>query len=265
MYKNIQGHRIKAVWAQKGHQTVLWKYFTFSKFIDLLEHKKLFFSLADDFEDATEVSRPQDQTLVCYSNKRDCIITRSNDAKPMPMPEDCKKEENAHFDMEILKRYCGINCWRMADEESYAMWKIYTDPQNGIAIKTTLEKLDNSIIPGPNKLLAGEVSYYDGKQASPGAFSPFFCKLKHYISEDEFRLISISKENYEAVENNQKELLSGEYPKFISLNSVEDLIEELYISPYAEDWFRTLVKDVVTSRYGLDILIAKSEIKLKIK
>lgn len=78
--------------------------------------------------------------------------------------------------------------------------------------------------------------------------SEFFTfKKKYYSYEKEIRIILFD-------EPNKKQT--------IKIDKIEDLISKIYVSPFAEDWFGELIKEVVQKRYQLDIEVVKSGIKI---
>ncbi|MEK1831339.1 hypothetical protein AAAC51_27200, partial [Priestia megaterium] len=42
----------------------------------------------------------------------------------------------------------------------------------------------------------------------------------------------------------------------------EEFIDKIYISPFAPDWFCSLIKEIIQKRYELNIEVEKSEIKI---
>lgn len=48
-----------------------------------------------------------------------------------------------------LRTLTLLNCWTISKHVSYALWKIYLgDPKSGVAIKTTVSRLENAIRKG---------------------------------------------------------------------------------------------------------------------
>ena len=153
------------------------------------------------------------------------------------------------------------NCWHHGDEESMGMWDKYHLRNSGIAIKTTLENLKNSLPDEPNVFI-GQIEYIENHNQiempeNPSiaslVYSPYFYKRTPFKYEQEVRAIidvaSIPRDDpYEfgaPVEINVKTLMSE--------NS------EVIVSPHAEKWVtRTL--ELIVERYGFQFPVNPSKL-----
>ncbi|MGL4581477.1 MAG: hypothetical protein ACRCVU_00700, partial [Flavobacterium sp.] len=106
-------------------ETIVWKYLDLSKFLDLLLSNKLFMSRSDKFEDQYEgtfseptfeeikkISKDNPDFLHYYKQKRKNIV---------------------------------ISSWHINEYESFAMWQIFTKNKEGIAIQSTVERLQKAV------------------------------------------------------------------------------------------------------------------------
>lgn len=233
--------------------TTIFRYMDFSKLIGLLENKSLYLTRADRFEDPLEGHLPD-----WYIKKR--FISHS-----LFSDESVESRYNDHREsfiriIEDLRRRTFISCWNKGKEESYALWQIYAK-NHGVAIKTTVRKL-NKVIKGTNakvsnvKYINDEEEHIvfpdvDGNKFNTYLRNYFVCKNKHYFYENEVRVILID-------DNNEVDP--------IKINRISNLIEEIYVSPFSEDWFVDLVKKIVQDRYGLkNIKVIKSKVQLNIQ
>ena len=103
----------------------VFRYMDFSKFMDLLENRKLFFCNSKYFEDEYEGKRPE------------------GFFKAQPESGENKNERNSDAAEPHLGIY--ISCWNADELESYALWKIFTTPGTGIAIKTKVGNLKKAL------------------------------------------------------------------------------------------------------------------------
>ncbi|MCF8363810.1 MAG: hypothetical protein K9G70_14430 [Prolixibacteraceae bacterium] len=103
---------------QPSDNTTIWRYLDFTKFVDLLLSNQLHFTRSDNFDDPFEGD----------FNFKDYEIY-----KPM------------FVDQEKSKKFYFINCWHINEEQSDAMWKIFLDTNNGIAIKSTIGDLKKGL------------------------------------------------------------------------------------------------------------------------
>ena len=213
--------------------TIVWKYLDLSKFLDLLLSQKLFMSRSDKFEDQYEGTFSE------------------------PTFEEIKKlsENNPEFlDYYKSKREkVIISSWHINEYESFAMWQIFTQNSEGLAIQSTVKRLQNALIPEKNyDQFIGEVNYIDYKKEHipfNDAFFPFLFKRKSFQYEREVRIISDVSANKIAINDGLK----------INVD-INQLIEKIYIHPKSENWYKKLVIELV-EKLGFDIEIEKSDLE----
>jgi hypothetical protein len=213
--------------------TIIWKYLDLSKFVDLLLYKKLFMSRSDKFEDQYEGTFSE------------------------PTFEEIKKlaQDNPDF-LDYYKTHrknVVISSWHINEYESFAMWQIFTQKSEGLAIQSTLGKLQKALeVECEFEQYIGEVNYIDYKKEYipfEHTFFPFLFKRKSFQYEREVRIISdVSKFNLE-IDNGLK----------IDVN-LDELIEKIYIHPKSENWYKKLVMDLVL-RLGFDFETEKSDLE----
>ena len=146
-----------------------------------------------------------------------------------------------------------INCWHINEHESDAMWKIYLDSAEGVAIQSTFERLEGSIKePWNEHLIVRPVKYLNYEKNEPpstNALDPFFCKRKAFEHEKELRaMITLFNENPTIVEHGLS------VPVDLNL-----LIEMVHISPKAPIWFSQMVQKLLI-RYELKVQIKNSNL-----
>ncbi|YBV93720.1 DUF2971 domain-containing protein (plasmid) [Bacillus sp. PK9-021] len=226
--------------------TILIRYMDFSKFISFLENG-LYLTRADKFEDPLEGAVPSwYSTLPSHSH----IYSQE---------EKERRLEKAKVTVEEASKLRGkafISCWNEYEDESYALWQIYAKYQ-GIAIQTTKNKLEKLLQGTSSKIY--RVKYM--KEAKGMVFAPeldegiadnvpmnfFVHKKKHYTYEQEVRVIQF---------NEKSELDPIEIP------DLNDFIDKIYISPFADVWFPSLVQKLIKERYKLNIEVEKSAIEI---
>ena len=223
----------KNIKLSENPDTVIWKYLDLSKFVDLLLYKKLFLSRSDKFEDQYEGTFSE------------------------PTYEEIKKlaKDNPNFldNYKTHRKNVVISSWHINEYESFAMWQIFTQKNEGLAIQSTLGKLQKALeVDSDFEQYIGEVNYIDYKKEYipfENTFFPFLFKRKSFQYEREVRVISdVTKFNLE-IDNGLK----------IDVN-LEELIEKIYIHPKSENWYKKLVMDLV-SRLGFDFETEKSDLE----
>ena len=213
--------------------TIIWKYLDLSKFVDLLLYQKLFMSRSDKFEDQYEGTFSE------------------------PTFEEIKKlsEHNPEF-LNYYKKHreqVVISSWHLNEYESFAMWQIFTQKNEGLAIQSTIGRLQKAFAPEKTyDQFIGEVNYIDYKKEYipfDNPFFPFLFKRKSFIYEKEIRVISDLSSFGISIDNGVKVDVA-----------IGDLIEKIYIHPRSENWYKKLVMDLA-SRLGFDFTIEKSDLE----
>ncbi len=213
--------------------TIVWKYLDLSKFLDLLLSKKLFMSRSDKFEDQYEGTFSE------------------------PTFEEIKKL--AINNPEFLNYYkthrekVAISSWHINEYESFAMWQIFTQNSEGLAIQSTIGRLQKALEPEKNlKQYIGQVNYIDYKKEYipfDDLFFPFLFKRKSFQYEREVRIISDTSDTAITINDG------------IKINvDISQLIDKIYIHPKSENWYKNLVIELV-SKLDFDITIEKSDLE----
>ena len=228
MYKNSSNISLT-----DDNNTIVWKYLDLSKFLDMLLSKQLFMSRSDKFEDQYEGTFSE------------------------PTFEEIKKiaANNPTF-LENYKSHrekVVISSWHINEYESFAMWQIFTQKSEGLAIQSTLGRLQQALEPEKTfEQYIGAVNYIDYKKEHipfDDTFFPFLFKRKSFQYEREIRIISDVSNTNLIIDNGLK--------VDVSLNL---LIEKIYIHPKSENWYKNLVIELV-SKLGFDFKIEKSDLE----
>jgi hypothetical protein len=248
----------------------LWRYMSIDKFIDLLSNQKLFltplayYQSSDPFEgfvpkvafEATmKIFIDQIEKAEAAGVEIEKLLLErvsSPTTEQLEAIEKMKAMSTAHreslipLNNKISKSTC-VHCWYHSESESEAMWKLYSDSGKGIAIKTSVAALVDSLnvcnqeVP----LRLGRVKYLDflSNELTPkdcvidGATSPLL-KRKEYEHENEVRLYSVPQlmtaERWESYEPR---------PILVKVD-VSSLIENIYISPYVGEPFTSSVRKI---------------------
>ncbi len=136
------------------------------------------------------------------------------------------------------------------------MWQIFTQKQEGLAIQSTIGRLQQSLQPEQSfKQYIGEVNYIDYKKEYipfDNTFFPFLFKRKSFQYEREIRIITDVSGQAITIDNGLK----------IDVD-LSQLIERIYIHPKSENWYKNLVIELV-KRLGFDFGIEKSDLESEI-
>ncbi len=224
----------------------VWRYVDFTKFVALLNSESLFFCRADLFKD------PYEGCYTELNNEIKHLFLKNIDI----LNHERIKEVTLKLS-KWIRQWTYINCWHANEYESAAMWGLYSNSKESIAIETSYEKLKNVL---PERTFLGLVNYIDYKNdyiPEGNTFNPFVHKRQSFMHENEVRAIiqelPPKGEEKEVFEINNE--LNGISIK-IDLN---ELIEVIHISPVAENWFEELVVDI-SQKHGLNSKIIKSDL-----
>ena len=213
--------------------TIIWKYLDLSKFLDLLLSGKLFMSRSDKFEDQYEGTFSE------------------------PTFEEIKKLaiDNPEF-LNYYKTHrekVAVSSWHINEYESFAMWQIFTQNSEGLAIQSTIGRLQKAVNPEKSfNQYIGEVNYIDYKKEYipfDDSFFPFLFKRKSFQYEREVRIITDTSQSN----------LKLNYGLKINVD-IDQLIEKMYIHPKSENWYKKLVIELV-ERLGFGFEIGKSDLE----
>ena len=213
--------------------TVIWKYLDLSKFLDMLLSKQLFMSRSDKFEDQYEGTFSE------------------------PTFEEIRKisADNPKF-LDFYKSHrekVTISSWHINEYESFAMWQIFTQNTEGLAIQTTIGRLKKALEQEKkSEQFIGEVNYIDYKKEFipfDDNFFPFLFKRKSFQYEREIRIISDMSKKDIRIDNGLK----------VDVD-LDEMIEKIYIHPKSENWYKKLVIELV-SKLGFNFKIEKSDLE----
>lgn len=214
-------------------ETVVWKYLDLSKFLELLLSQQLFMSRSDKFEDQYEGTFSE------------------------PSFEEMKKlsVDNPEF-LDYYKTHrenVVVSSWHINEYESYAMWQIFTKTNEGLAIRSTVGRLQESLKPELNfEQHIGEVNYIDYKKEYipfDDDFFPFLFKRKSFQYEREVRIISNLSKHKLHINDGLK----------VNVD-IRKLIDRVYIHPKSENWYKKLIIALL-HKLDFDFIIEKSDLE----
>ena len=139
-----------------------------------------------------------------------------------------------------VRRNSLVSCWHINEHENIDMWNTYAKEKEAIVIKTSINKLYESLNISKNmnfNIDIGEVVYIDFHNTSleykNHIIEPLFFKDKKYEFENELRVVVWKRP--------QNNILNTDLNNFYvchggSLNiDLNILIDEIYISPNSSD------------------------------
>ena len=233
--------------------TILWRYMSLEKFIDLIASNELFFTNASKLTDKYEGTIPK----------------KTYDAFKKQLTHQNITEEEMNLQLGLLKHQADsfreltlVNCWTMNPYESYALWKIYLGgSRGGVAIRTTASKIKESFQLGGEEydedIFFSKIEYSDYIDDPNSRFLWITRKNKFYEFEEEARLFIFHYPKSEGGTSPPYRIRNGRRFKV----DINKLIERIYLSPFSPDWFaKSFNKTIEKLRPELLSLIHYSEI-----
>lgn len=219
----------------------LWRYMSTQKFSDLLEKSSLFFSRADKQTDTYEGTTTQH----FQENFRDLAFYKDTG--------DFRARE-AKFN-EWVRQWVFMNCWHMNETESDAMWRLYGNPNEAVAIQTTYRKLAQAL---PSKVSMGLVRYVDFEtyplKAGNGAHL-YAIKRQAFAHEREVRAI-FEDWNNPKIDQSDGELktsmcVTNKEPGQLVKVDLSALFESVRVAPKSSGVFLEAIRGSI-HKHGLD-------------
>lgn len=195
-------------------ETVIWRYLSLSKFLSLLNSRSLYLARSDQFFD-------------------------KNEGKLSEMDKKLFDSFVPDISNRIEKEGIGcsfIQCWVMNPEELFLMWETYSSLEEGIAIKSTVGQLIDSLDSKDERnIIISDVSYknyskdytFDKAGGFANLLAPLFCKRTYFCQEMELRLV-YHDYNMSILDN-----VMGVVFK-VDLNK---LIDSVWVAPNAGEWY----------------------------
>ena len=218
----------------------VWRYVDFTKFIDLLDSSCLFFPRLMVLQ---KVDPYEGSFLPFVSLDR----------------QDKKSKRTLRGLDRSVASTTFVSSWYLSGVESAALWRLFPKSDEGIAIKSTVERLGKSIAEGYGEYTVwmGSVTYGHGRARErkvnrPRSFSSddaVFTKRACFEHEKELRLVIYAHDLAKPIARGRKELK-------VPVN-ISSLISEVVISPEAPRWMKNLVERI-SKKYGFSLAVRQS-------
>lgn len=258
---------------------VIWRYTTISQLLNSLRkaesegHSTLHFARTSwfDDEDDFEGTVPTKNIL---NHKENLEKLDSGDADfdideflvstyggQVPKVDDVDREGA----MERMRKLVYLNCWTAKERESNPMWYAYTSRKTGVAIKSTVGDLINSIVDWDGRIFYGNIKYpnFEDFQAPLSPIQHFFLKRREFLEEQEFRLALSFKETPAMLMPTSTEDMATP-PNEDHLNVTIDLnslASGIFVHPQSQDYVKPMVEDIL-SQYRIDpSLVSQSSLR----
>jgi hypothetical protein len=228
-------------------ETVIWRYVDLAKLVSMLDSRGLFFASVRSLAE-------QDRWEAAFPKRWKEAWLRELGRQGMPHDQSADSIFS-HSQRYLLDR-AFLNCWHISNGESDAMWKVYSNGSNNVAIRSTVGRLCESFGRLADRIHVGQVDYIDHRQFDPtiddrilNIMPALVWKREAFAHEKELRAIRIV------------EGTTPPPPTTLGLTINVDLnllLQELRISPRSPIWFRDLVRRIA-DKYGFaDLPVERS-------
>ncbi len=238
--------------------TAVWRYLSLKAAVATVRDRKLRLTRLDTFPDPFEGSVPKQQIEDQLPLAAGATTTRSmmsSIAAHYPSMSVVRHTEQIDLFEELTRlrraktRSTYASCWS-AGNESEALWRLYGNVGGGdgigVALKTTLSRLEASV--QVHDLYVSPVSYrpYHEGPAFTDEIDSLMHKRLGFQAEQEVRLLKVDHQQYLSLTERQPNV--PELPEHVFLAwPVEDIVEEIVLSPYADADYEWLATTALTA------------------
>jgi hypothetical protein len=248
MYKELH------IWARPRDEEFIWRFMDLSKLLFVLVHEALRFVRLDLLEDKFEGYIPKGNIIV------------PTDLTDIPPDQQTLTVEKRNKNNRNLARNARqsifVNCWHINEHESAAMWKVYLQSAEGVAIRSTFGRLKDSLRNAPQKVEIGKVEYLDYQTARVDTAiidrtALGMRKRKSFEYEQELRAIHWDGTEATDIDRGTRE---GNSKEFIPIPvHVDTLLETVFVAPTSRPSYKLLIKSVL-EKYGFDKQVQQSSL-----
>ena len=242
------------VFKQPANENILlWRYMDLSKFIWMIQHNALFFCRSDRMGDPFEGH----YTKAIVDQEEEYIRTLQSNTTFQAIPNSASiarqvyRAKTIELPKQLKERYF-LSCWHMNEEESPAMWKLYTSQNESICIRSKYSTLARLL---PRESMLGCVIYIDYRQDSfdtTEMLSYIIHKRKSFEHERELRAVIYRDEECPF------DASVGGNGLVVRID-VAELIEEIFVSPTAQSPLSDVVAGLA-EKYGLSAPVLPSQV-----
>lgn len=214
--------------------SIVWRYFKFQRFMDLIKANSLYFSPICKYEDPWEAAIPK--SGLEWRHKRLLKAEKKGDGELQKEFREILKIEAWRVKFTYAVK---ANCWYIGDSESEAMWKLYVGSEDGVALKSTVKRIKSAISNSDHQIFMGKIKYIDYGTSEFNDVQWFdycFHKRKAFAHENEMRLAFVNNQDivHQTIDSNGVEVPV----------EMDTLIHELYVSTTNKDLRSKVVEGI---------------------
>ena len=234
-------------------QVKLWRFMDLPKFLSILDKKALYFSRLDQlsefdpFEGYLPLQNIELEKITF--DKLSAEWKESTGIKNERHFDDWKKGlRTIRYLVKYHRKVTFVSSWYLKEQESAAMWKLYSSNSAGIAIQSTFQNFVDSFEAYVDfDIYVGQIQYIDfEKETIPvgSLIAPFLYKRKNYEHEDELRAMIWTPHKGEvSITNPLENKYKDDLGIYVPVN-LDVLIDRIIVGPNAPPWIVELIKSL---------------------
>lgn len=246
----------------------IWRYMDLAKFLSVLDKSALFFVRSDKFTEVDPFEGYYTTANIQVENLK--FEETSEEWRERTKIRDERTFERVIHNMKWIREAVKaqrelifVSSWHALEYESAAMWSLYVKSQEGIAIRSTYNRLIGSLAKCQDfRIYVGMIKYIDYERESipmTNALSPFMHKRKSFEHEKELRaLIWTAEDRKNLVGYPPQNIYRDLTGLYVSVD-LALLINHIYVTPTAPSWTVELLRSVV-KKYGLEAKVIHSDL-----
>lgn len=223
----------------------VWRYLPLEWLLDAIANQHLSLTLLGKYskDDPYETSVPrlveQDDCQVIYQSQVQIDFPDDEEAGTTRFEEPGESDHVRHRQLiarrRALLRSAHASCWRWGDE-SEAMWRLYCADGSGVAIRSTFQKLQDSIKDASTVVSA--IAYIDYNTERfvrhREAYDPALHKRKAFEHEQEVRVLRFSQVDFDRAGTDE----SHSAPERVDIAwNADAVIDRIVPNPRATDGY----------------------------
>ncbi len=232
-----------------GDSTKLIRYLDLAKLLSLIDTSSLFLSRMDKLDDKFE-----GRMLAFNAKLREKMFYAMKEDGLTPFETFLDFEKSIIDSHEIFRKRVFLNSWNIYDGESMAMWKIYSEMGNGIAIVSDVSRIKDALKKSTPDVYLSQIEYFNhesGENMKDGnIIYPIITKQIGYSYENEVRIFHISHDK-EFIEEN-------EYGIYLPVE-LERLLIKIIIGPFTPKWIEEAIVNLL-EKYDISGQVIRSSI-----
>lgn len=221
----------------------IYKYLTFTQFIDMVESQRLYLTRISEWEDVYEA----------IGLKK--VVSQITKILAPPFVSEMMGEDL----LGTLDKNLYAQSWTSSEQESDAMWRIYSPQREGVRIKMKVELLEENIQKALKAIHLDTPLYHGGVVYRNYNLGPINVKREAFKHEEEYRFWTVLQAGSFSEPPNQPfinetdgfirylEKCYREKPKAIYYPVTVDMIDEVTLDPravyYHEETFTNYCKN----------------------